>query len=219
MKNAHFAVLAGLTLLFGLLPVSTSVADALKTKSTSSQIVVYDPTASDLNCPCEVESFVGNIYRYDQPVEKGQKLSSLDGIQFSTTKDVVVVTGTPKTSSFSYLVPRSYSSDARKLPCNSPLADCNPVVKNNLGKNIAGLESYEPTEPYAAEPEPATYDYPERRLVPKGIPNYDSRVEPVRRLTPPAASNIRLLIPHTPYGDYSDTAPDKFRYIRMQEAQ
>jgi hypothetical protein len=206
MKNAHLTVLAGTTLLFGLLPANASVARAPQSQSAGFKIVVTDSAASDLNCPCEVQSFVGNVYRYDQPVEKGMKLPSLDGIQFSTTKDVVVVTGTPQTSAMYYVVPRSYSADARKLPCNSPLADCNPVVKDGLGQGLFTWSE----QPYEAV-ETST-------LQAKAAPSmYEYRVEPLSVPHTAAGSNIRLLIPHTPDGDYSGTASDKFRYIRMQE--
>lgn len=201
MKEIRLTSLSG-ALLFAALLNAQQKTVFYHTEASAAQTAHPLPTAPQW--PCTVSALNGTATLDGQTLELSTTVSTIDGLQFSSTRQVLVLTDRYQRNF--YVTPRTRHFNDTGLSCNGPSADCTPVVRDNLGTVV-----------YVA-PELKTYAVYDRYAgtTPKGGSN-----EVVYRPVAHSAPAQTVVYVPTPFVETTVTAPapTKVKYTLLMPKQ
>lgn len=199
MKEIRLTSLSG-ALLFAALLNAQQKTVFYHTEASAAQMAHPLPTAPQW--PCSVSALNGTATLDGQTLELGTTVSTINGLQFGSTRQVLVLTDRYQRNF--YVTPRTRHFNDTGLPCNGPAADCTPVVRDNLGSVVyvapehrpyTGYDTYAETTPKGGGKEvvyrPVAHNAPVQMMVYLPTPFVETTV------AAPAPTNAKytLLMP------------------------
>ena len=215
MKEIRLASLSG-TLLFAALLNAQQKTVFYHTEASAAQTARPLPVAPQW--PCTVSALNGTATLGGQAIDLGGQVSAIDGLQFTSTRQVLVLTDRYQRNF--YVTPRTRHFNDTGISCGGPNADCTPVVRDNMGTVVyvapentgyGGYDAYVGTTPKGGDSpdaayRPVTHSAPGQATVANPAPfvetysagtpnNYRPFVETTVATPAPVKAKYKLLMP------------------------